>query len=221
MIMPDLIIQTLDYIRSGGGVIIPLIVVSVWMWTLILKKWIQYYQSRSMERPIQDCLENLDKPDFQAAPWQMEILQSYFDFRRHGVELDSKILSSLRRKQEDWIDGSVQTILVLAAIAPLLGLLGTVAGMITTFDVIAKFGTGNAKAMASGISEALVTTQTGLVVAVPGLVLGNFLKKRAESIKGRMERFCLGMLMESEKKQLGLYQTSTEVEGEGNSSPLV
>jgi hypothetical protein len=63
---------------------------------------------------------------------------------------------------------------VLAAVAPLLGLLGTVTGMIATFDVLAVFGTGNAKAMAGGISEALITTQTGLLVALPDFTCKGF-----------------------------------------------
>ena len=82
---------------------------------------------------------------------------------------------------------------------PLLGLLGTVTGMITTFDVISEFGTGNARALASGISEALVTTQSGLVVAVPGLLIGGFLFQRAQKIKGRMELFCIGLQNQAEE----------------------
>ena len=77
-------------------------------------------------------------------------------------------------------------IAVLAALAPLMGLLGTVTGMIATFDVISIFGTGNAKAMAGGISEALITTQTGLLVAIPGLYMSGFLSRRAESLKQRI-----------------------------------
>ena len=75
---------------------------------------------------------------------------------------------------------------VLIAICPLLGLLGTVTGMITTFDVLAVFGTGNAKAMAGGISEALITTQTGLLVAIPGLYMKGFLERRARRLQQRI-----------------------------------
>ena len=75
---------------------------------------------------------------------------------------------------------------VLAAIAPLLGLLGTVTGMIAAFDVLAIFGTGNAKALAGGISEALITTQTGLLVAIPGLYMKGFLDRRADNLTQRI-----------------------------------
>jgi len=197
-VLPDLLQGTLDYLKTGGGVIVPLVIVSVWMWSLIFGKWLQLYRNRSVEKPIQECVEKFREGHLVGAPWQKGILGIYQDFRESGLKPDTNTLAILRRKYEEEIERSIGTILVLAAIAPLLGLLGTVAGMITTFDVIARFGTGDAKAMASGISEALLTTQTGLVVAVPGLMMGNFLKRRAESVKGRMERFCLGLLRDAE-----------------------
>jgi biopolymer transport protein ExbB len=76
---------------------------------------------------------------------------------------------------------------VLAAVAPLLGLLGTVTGMIKTFQVITVFGTGDPRLMAGGISEALVTTQLGLMVAIPVLVAAGLLARRAQRIAGDME----------------------------------
>ena len=70
--------------------------------------------------------------------------------------------------------------------APLLGLLGTVTGMMSTFEVMSLFGTGNAKGMAGGISEALITTQTGLIVAIPGLYMKNFLERRAQALQRQL-----------------------------------
>jgi biopolymer transport protein ExbB len=63
-------------------------------------------------------------------------------------------------------------------VAPLLGLLGTVVGMIQTFDVITTFGVGNPALTAEGISVALLTTEAGLIVAFPGLLLHNFINNR-------------------------------------------
>ena len=79
-------------------------------------------------------------------------------------------------------------IMVIAAVAPLLGLLGTVTGMIGTFDVITQFGTGDPKMLSGGISEALVTTQMGLIVAIPMLLLGNLLGARATTLLDQVER---------------------------------
>lgn len=82
-------------------------------------------------------------------------------------------------------------ILVVAAVAPLLGLLGTVTGMISTFDVITEYGTGDPRMLSGGISEALITTELGLVVAIPILLLGNVLSSWASSIKDALDKAAL------------------------------
>ncbi|MGD2127665.1 MAG: MotA/TolQ/ExbB proton channel family protein [Lysobacterales bacterium] len=85
-------------------------------------------------------------------------------------------------------------IIVIAAVSPLLGLLGTVTGMIATFDIITEFGTGDPKLLSSGISIALVTTEVGLAVAIPALIFGNLLSGWAESIKDDMEKAALHVM---------------------------
>ena len=82
-------------------------------------------------------------------------------------------------------------ILVVAAVAPLLGLLGTVTGMISTFDVITEFGTGDPRMLSGGISEALITTKLGLIVAIPTLLLGTLLSGQAEAILTNIEHAAL------------------------------
>jgi biopolymer transport protein ExbB len=85
-------------------------------------------------------------------------------------------------------------ITVIAAVAPLLGLLGTVTGMIQTFDVITEFGTSDPKLLSGGIAVALVTTQLGLAVAIPLLLLGSLLNGWAERIKDDMEKAALKVI---------------------------
>lgn len=82
-------------------------------------------------------------------------------------------------------------IMVIAAISPLLGLLGTVTGMIETFDIITEFGTGDPKLLSGGISIALVTTELGLIVAIPVLVVGTILSSWSNRIKDELERNAL------------------------------
>jgi biopolymer transport protein ExbB len=192
----DLLMGAYNYLQSGGGVIVPLVVVSIWMWALILRKVLLFYRWRRKEQSVLDCYRNYRNPGFVASPWQMDILEKVMDYRKSHLLPDKKSLARIQRPHHMAVAKHINTILVLAAVAPLLGLLGTVAGMIKTFDVIAFFGTGNARAMAGGISEALITTQTGLIVAVPGLILGNFLSRRAQRIKGRIERFSIGLVKE-------------------------
>lgn len=85
-------------------------------------------------------------------------------------------------------------ILIIAAVAPLLGLLGTVTGMIATFDIITEFGTGDPGMLSGGISEALITTQLGLIVAIPMVLLGNVLKGRAGAVEQQIEQAALSVI---------------------------
>jgi len=111
------------------------------------------------------------------------LVATFLKKRSHVSELDAYILDESVMSLVSSLDKYLSIISILASTAPLLGLLGTVTGMVATFDIISFFGTGNAKAMAGGISEALITTQTGLLIAIPGLYMSNFLKRRAERLK--------------------------------------
>jgi len=82
-------------------------------------------------------------------------------------------------------------ITVIAAVAPLLGLLGTVTGMIATFDVITEFGTGDPRMLSGGISEALITTKLGLMVAIPTLLVGTLLSSWADGLINNLEHASL------------------------------
>jgi biopolymer transport protein ExbB len=192
-----------DYFQAGGDIMVPLLTVSLVMWTLAIVKGYRFLRDRRRESSPERCLDlfcgesSVCKAGL--AQWQWDILSQYMEQRCDDQELNREMLEVMRMRQETKVMRYIGTILVLSAIAPLLGLLGTVTGMITTFDVIQEFGTGNARALASGISEALVTTQSGLVVAVPGLLIGGFLFQRAQKIKGRMELFCIGLQHQAEK----------------------
>jgi biopolymer transport protein ExbB len=193
-VINDLLQRTLEYIETGGFVMYPLLFVSLLMFFLVIMKLLEMYDFTKGDRPIKDCLESLGKPVFTAAPWQRDIIKGFLADRTFDEDLDRSILEALMLRQGSFVDRYIKSIAILAGVAPLLGLLGTVNGMIATFSVIATAGTGDAKALASGISEALITTQTGLVVAVPGLFLANYLRRRSEKLKSRMHRFCLGLL---------------------------
>lgn len=104
------------------------------------------------------------------------------------------IISEAILHESSYLNRFGAMILVIAAVAPLLGLLGTVTGMITTFDIITEFGTGDPKLLSGGISIALVTTEIGLAVAIPALLMGNVLSGWAESIKDDMEKGALGVI---------------------------
>lgn len=193
---PELLFQARDLMVQGGGVMPPLVLISLLMWLLILHKEVYFYQARRQEKSLLQCWNELEHQRVVGADWQQTVLKQFSWLRQTGT-LNRESLMQLQRSEEIRIKRFVQSIQVLAGAAPLLGLLGTVGGMITTFDVISVFGTGNARAMAAGISEALISTQTGLVVAVPGLVVGALLRRRSERLNERMQGFSLGLLQKA------------------------
>jgi biopolymer transport protein ExbB len=108
-----------------------------------------------------------------------------------GQEHVEDVITENILNESSQIDRYGSFVLVIAAVAPLLGLLGTVTGMIATFDIITEHGTGDPKLLSGGISEALVTTMLGLVVAIPLILLGNLLSGWAQNIKDSMEQSAL------------------------------
>ena len=108
-------------------------------------------------------------------------------------QLESKIEAILSSTGPIY-EKSISTIKLLAAVAPLLGLLGTVVGMIGTFQAITLFGTGDPKLMAGGISQALVTTMLGLIAAVPLLFVHNQLDTRSREIIQIIEEEAIGKI---------------------------
>jgi len=118
---------------------------------------------------------------------------------RDREHIEDIIAESIMHESER-LDKFGTAVLVIAAVAPLLGLLGTVTGMIATFDIITEFGTGDPKLLSGGISIALVTTELGLIVAIPLLLIGNLLGGWAEKVKDTMEYSALHLVNEYNNK---------------------
>jgi biopolymer transport protein ExbB len=177
-------------LETGGPVMLPIVVVSVWMWVLIILKADWILRVRRSSLPVTKALEILASRDGRAPRTgcpKAAILAFFLDrhFRECCVmtgEPDRLFFEAAVRHYTRTLYRHIPTIMILAAAAPLLGLLGTVTGMVETFRVIGVFGMGNAQAMASGIKEALITTQAGLLVAIPGLLAGQIMRRRVRAV---------------------------------------
>ena len=186
--MSQLFWEAWEYLQQGGWVMIPLGLSSLAMWVLILDRYTRYAEFTRGDIDSPAAMAVLAGHDVASAGsgLRRELLNRFMIERSGDTELDRSILHQHTLALRPRIRQHLAMIAILAAIAPLLGLLGTVLGMIETFQVISDFGTGNARALAGGISVALVTTQTGLLVAIPGLVLANRLRRRAEVLRARL-----------------------------------
>ena len=116
------------------------------------------------------------------------ILSVYDKEKGQNLEsLELRLLEAIMDEQQG-LEKGLSMLKLLAALAPMLGLLGTVTGMIETFQVITQFGNGDPKVMAGGISMALTTTVLGLIAAMPLLLAHNLLSSRADSINATLEK---------------------------------
>ncbi|MBI9074627.1 MAG: MotA/TolQ/ExbB proton channel family protein [Desulfatibacillum sp.] len=184
------IFRILEYMGQGGLVMGPLALVSVFMWVLIIKKalFLRQMRRRNMPRDMAaQMVRDQQYPDPAKYRGATALVVTEFLKRREtNPGVDRSTMDETVMAVASSCDRRLAAITVLASVAPLLGLLGTVLGMISTFDAISLHGTGNARAMAGGISEALISTQTGLLVAIPGLTVKNFLASQAQNLKHRV-----------------------------------
>ena len=155
-----------DLLEAGGPVVAFLMFAAFVLWALIMERWL--YCRRELPRLVQRTQATWDARKDHAS-W----------FAR---QIKRKLISEATRE----IRGNLMVIKALVALASLIGLLGTVTGMIQVFDVMAALGTGNARAMASGVSAATIPTMAGMVIALSGLYPILWLEKRLSTETARL-----------------------------------
>ncbi len=128
------------------------------------------------------------------------VLGVYSKEHNRSVEaLELRLLEAIVDEQQG-LEKGLSMLKLLAALAPMLGLLGTVTGMIETFQVITQFGNGDPTVMAGGISMALVTTVLGLIAAMPLLLAHNMLSTQAENIRNILEKQGISLVAQQAEK---------------------
>ena len=149
-----------EFFEAGGPVLWGILLVTMIMWTLIIERF--WYFKNLMPSLTSDALN------------QWSVVSNKGDW--YSMRIRDQIISEVSAETKKFI----LTIETMMQILPLLGLLGTVVGMIKVFDVMTFFGTGNARLMASGVSQATIPTMAGLVAAISGLYIANLLKRKAD-----------------------------------------
>ena len=150
-----------DFLGTGGPILLAIMVAAFFLWSFILERFAYYMFNHkpSRERLLREWRE---RPDRSASSWKARAVRD---------ELVSRIKTRTQT--------NVPIIKTLVAIAPLLGLLGTVYGMITVFDSMALAGSSNARLMAEGVFRATIPTMAGMVVAISGLFFATYFERRA------------------------------------------
>ena len=203
--------KTIMSIINSGGIIGWVIVFLglIGILLAILRSFFLMSASTTTDTLTKDTLQNLLSGGVDNA---LEFLKNKRGSTARVLKATVRNLDRDREHIEDIVAESIlhessrldkfgSAILVIAAVSPLLGLLGTVTGMIATFDIITEFGTGDPKLLSGGISIALVTTELGLIVAIPILMIGNLLGGWAEKVKDSMEHSALHLINEYNKQK--------------------
>ncbi len=186
-----------EQVKKGGPIVWPILLIGLAALILVIErafflKKVHANTDRIMgkvnELALQGKWQECDDivKDKKGRPVH-NVLRAGLNARAEERETQESILQEAILKELPRLERFLPTLNIMGAIAPLLGLLGTVTGMISTFHVITLYGTGDPRMMSGGISEALVTTMLGLAVAIPIMLIHTFLSRRVDHIIGDME----------------------------------
>ena len=186
-----------EIVKAGGIVMVPIILCSIVALAIILERLWTLREARVVPAELTDkvwrWVENraLTNTQIQAlqqhSPLGRVLAAGLANRNRDRAVMIEAIEDAGRHVAHD-LERYLNTLGSIAAVTPLLGLLGTVTGMIRTFKAITVAGVGNPAAMAGGIAEALITTAAGLLVAIPALVAYRYLRGRVDALVIQMEK---------------------------------
>lgn len=197
-----------EHIRKGGPVMIPILALGCAALSVALYKWIAMF---SLRNPSQERIQALlnavarhDKEDIRREVNAIDgpigkMLVSGIEHLNEPHELIEEVMYETVLATRLKLQGMLPFIAISASSAPLLGLLGTVTGIINTFKLITVFGSGDVKSLSGGISEALITTEFGLIIAVPSLLLHAFLSRKVRGVLAQMEKVAVAFINQIRK----------------------
>ena len=187
----------IDEIKKGGAVMYPIVLLALAALLVALVKWIELAMIKKPSKKGFDTLLKAvasgNQQDATKAAQSLEgptgeVLSAGVAHINEPVELIEEVMYEKILTTKLKLQRYLPFVAISASSAPLLGLLGTVTGIINTFKLLTVFGSGDVKALSGGISEALITTKYGLIVAIPSLLLHAFLSRKARGMSDMMEK---------------------------------
>jgi biopolymer transport protein ExbB len=197
-----------EHIQKGGPVMYPIFTLAGAAMLVAIFKWIGLaFVRRPSGKKISALLDAISKHDTESAMNKARaisgpvgrMLVAGVEHIREPRELIEEVMYEKVLATRLKLNRFLPFIAISAASAPLLGLLGTVTGIINTFKLITVFGSGDVKTLSGGISEALITTEFGLIVAIPSLLLHAFLSRKARCVINEMEKAAVALVNQVSK----------------------
>jgi biopolymer transport protein ExbB len=201
-----------ELIRSGNIMMIPIILCSLIGLAIFLERIFTLRRQRVIVPEIVEAVETLGAGRDYATAYATcdrhpgpfaNLVRTGLDHAADDWQIVRDVLIEAGRQEAVRLTRHLRILETVAAVAPLLGLLGTVTGMIRVFSSVSAHGLGNAELMSGGISEAMVTTAAGLMIGIPALVAYNWLEGRAAAIIFEMECYATKVLDTLRRRQRG------------------
>jgi biopolymer transport protein ExbB len=195
------------FLKGGLYIMIPLGILSIVSLAFILERLWRYYRvprGSWAEQILAETEEHIRTGDIKRV---VEYCQTHkniltyvflrlldrFEFlvreKRSIPDMREELLTRAEEDTRSYLEEFVPVIHTVSTVAPLLGLLGTITGMIKSFEAISEFGVGDPQAVSKGISEALITTATGLTIAIPSILAYSFFRRRVEKLLDDLEPY--------------------------------
>ena len=212
----------LEHVKKGGEVMVPIGVMAGAAFLVAVFKWIALVFVRTpSKKRVFALLQAVEQEDVDAARTKAAMLRgpagrmlsAGAEHLGHPNELIEEVMYEHVLTARTRLQRFLPFIAICAAAAPLLGLLGTVTGIINTFKLITVFGSGDVKMLSGGISEALITTKFGLIVAIPSLLMHALLNRKARRLVGVMESLAVRFVNQVSKTGLQHRQNGAGVNG--------
>jgi biopolymer transport protein ExbB len=198
------------FLTKGGIMMVPLVASSIVALAIIIERALQLKRKKVLDPHVVKMMDSIREPkDIDAAQVICDQSNSVFtsiikfglDNRDLPHEELKELLEDQGRQEARILERGLGALETVAAAAPLMGLLGTVIGMIKVFNVISQVGVGQASALSGGISEALITTVVGLSIGIPTLISYNYFINKAENLILDIEKYL--MVLMQKIRQLG------------------
>ncbi|AQQ09711.1 Biopolymer transport protein ExbB [Sedimentisphaera cyanobacteriorum] len=214
-----------EHIQKGGPVMVPILgmaglalLVAIWKWVFLslVRK-----PSRKKFDELLDAVYKQDKELARVKAAQFKgpfgrMFNEAVEHLKEPAELIEEVMYETVLSSRLKLQRFLPFISICAASAPLLGLLGTVTGIINTFKLITVFGSGDVKTLSGGISEALITTEFGLIVAIPSLLLHALLSRKAKGIIDDMEKNAVALVNQVSRSRYAGVSEKQALQAAGN-----
>jgi len=210
-----------EHMKKGGPVMIPILVLAGAALLVAVFKWLgMLFLRKPSGKKIRSLLAAVSEHNRPLAGEVVtkikgpvgRMLQAGVEHIKEPGELIEEVMYEQVLTTRLKLQRLLPFIAISAASAPLLGLLGTVTGIINTFKLITVFGSGDVKTLSGGISEALITTEFGLIVAIPSLLLHAFLSRKARGFVDQMEKAAVAFVNQVRKSP---FKHTRDIEDEG------